>query len=114
MTSRTSPLLPDKPDHITRDPIASAEWDRICEQLRTKRHIIEVGHNPITGLDPITEAARGYSAIVRIDELLEAQGRNADNEPMAADQAKAVRRYLRCMAELEVEPGPLVRLRPVD
>ncbi|HLZ35790.1 MAG TPA: hypothetical protein VKP13_17445, partial [Nitrospira sp.] len=108
MNSGRSPKLPAKPPYIGRDLLASAEWDRICGELRNNPRILEVGQQPIAS------AASLYAGIARMDELLKVQGRTPDNKPMADDQAHVVSIYLRYMTELEVEPGPIVRLRRIE
>ncbi len=104
--SPSSSTFPPKPDHIARDPVASEEWDRICEELRKLPYAVEAGE------DPIAWAAMCYSGIAAMRAALDMQGRGPDTEPMAQDCDRMVGRYLSYLREdlLGIAPGPLMRI----
>lgn len=108
--SPSASKFPPKPDHIVRDPVASAEWDRICGELRKLPYLVEAGE------DPIIAAAMCYSAIAHYRTALDAQGQGDDTAPMAEDCDRAVGRYLNCLREdlLGIAPGPLMQIRSVE
>lgn len=108
--SPSASKFPSKPDYIVRNPVASAEWDRICEELRKLPYEVEAGE------DPIVAAAMCYAAIARFREALDVQGRSEDTEPMAQDCDQMVGRYLNYLREdlLGIAPGPLLQIRLLE
>lgn len=108
--SSFSSLFPLKPINVIRDPVASAEWDRICEELCKLPFAVEAGE------DPIAWAAMNYSGIATMREALDAQGRGPDTEPMAQDCDRMVGQYLSDLREhlLGIAPGPLMRIRSLE
>ena len=107
--SPPSATFPPKPDVISRDPVASGEWDRIIAALRTLPYILEVGE------DPVVDGAQYYSTIATFRDALAVQGRNRFTRPMAEDADRMVWRYLSLLREelLGIAPGPMVALRKV-
>ena len=108
--SSFSSLFPLKPINVIRRPVASAEWDRICEELCKLLFAVEAGE------DPIAWAAMLYEGIAEMRGALDAHGRGPDTQPMAQDCDRMVGRYLSCLREdlLGIIPGPLVRLRAIE
>lgn len=108
MTVESSLRCPPKPGYIAKNPVASAEWDRICEGLQRRADVrCEVQEYLIA--DP----AETYALIALFKQALDDQGRSPDTRPMAEDCDRAVDRYLRYVAELGVQPSPLIRIRLV-
>lgn len=66
-TTQTFPFpegSPDKPDWISRDPVASGEWDRICAALAARRALSPAWRGIVSA------AASGYASLMSLSKAL--------------------------------------------
>ena len=104
MTSKTWPFpegVPEKYAGIERDPIADAEWDRICDALAARRML-----SPAWG-GLILIASAALSGMRKLESLMEAHGRT---EEFAESHATCVNQYRAACRDLTVEPHSSVTL----
>lgn len=106
--SPSSSKLPSKPDYVSRDETASAEFDRICSELRRLPYLVESEE------EPIAEPAMLYSDIKQLGDCLERLGRGPDTQGTADDLAEVVEAYRFRMREMEIPPGPLAQVRSLE
>lgn len=105
MISKTYPFpegAPDKYEGIESDPIADAEWDRICDALAARRLL-----SPAWG-GMIEIASLSFSYVRKFESVMEAHGRT---EEFAESHAAFLAHYLAACRELTVEPHRLVTLK---
>lgn len=107
-TTQTFPFpegSPDKPDWITRDPVASGEWDRICAALAARRALSPVW------MGIITVAASAYASLVSFTKSIQEHGRIEGADELLGSMLST---YLLACKESGVEPNPLVKLRALS
>ena len=95
---------PDKPASIAGDPVASAEWDRVCALLVARR-----GLSPVFG-KIIEVASASLSDLIRRMHVMEEFGRT---EEWSALVAATLDTYRFCITECAVDPDPRVALRGI-
>lgn len=108
MTSKTWPFpegAPEKYGGIATDPIADAEWQRICDALAARRML-----SPAWG-GMIFIASSAFSGMRELESVMETHGRT---EEFAESHAADLAQYLAACRELTVEPHPSVTLMDLN
>lgn len=106
-TPRTFPYpegSPDKPDWLARDPIACAEWDRICETLAARRALSPAW------MGIIMVASSAYASFTSLMKAIETHGGIYGAEELLGSILSTYRGA--CM-DCQVAPRPLATLRRV-
>jgi len=104
MRSKTWPFpegVPEKFGGLESDPIADAEWDRICDALAARRML-----SPAWG-GMIFIAAWTFADLKAVAVVIATHGRT---EEFAEWHAAVLAQYLAACRELTVEPHPVVML----
>jgi phage terminase small subunit len=106
-TTQTFPFpegSPDKPDWISREPVASGEWDRICAALAARRALSPAWWGIIGA------ASAGYASLVSLSKAIQEHGQIEGADELLGSTLST---YLLACKESGVEPNPSVRLREI-
>jgi P27 family predicted phage terminase small subunit len=104
--------IPEKPDIVANDQVASACWDRVCKKL------IDMGTMTIADEDLLTIYCLDWSQLVWLQEVLregnvtEVNGNgNRVSSPEAANYHKYAARIQKAQVELGLTPSSRSRIR---
>ncbi|THJ23581.1 MAG: hypothetical protein CAF45_007865 [Nitrospira sp. CG24E] len=106
-TSQTFPYpegSPDKPDWIAQDPIASAEWERICASLAARRALSPAW------MGIITAAASAFASFLSLEKEIATHGRVEGADALLGSMLSTY--HLACK-ECQVEPNEAMRLHVI-
>ena len=106
-TSQTFPYpegSPPKPDWIALDPVANAEWDRICTALAGRRALSPAW------MGIIAVAASAYSHLVSLTKEIREQAGIEGADELVGSMLST---YFLACKECQVEPHPTMTLRDV-
>ena len=104
--SSTPPL---KPESIATNPAAAAEWDRIVSEIGERGN-----WEDIVWTRWLEMTCQSYKTITGMTQLLNEHGRGPHTAELADVLAMALDTYHFCVADLQVTPGPLVRLKDLS
>ena len=104
MTSPTWPFQEGRPEQdasLARDPVANAEWGRMCDSLASRRLLSPAW----AGM--LAVAATAFSDLLRVATVMTAHGRS---KQLAAVHADVLSQYRAACQELMVAPHPSATL----